>query len=101
MPEGTTGGDLRTVATDLRNRLREEEAVIVLGAEDKGKFPFIAAATDKAVGRGVKSGDIVKEFGQYVDGRGGGKPDMAQGSGATAAGAERGFGAVKDMLESL
>ena len=101
LPEGTTGGDLRNVATDLRNRLREEEAVIVLGAEDKGKFPFIAAATDKAVGRGVKSGDIVKQFGQYVDGRGGGKPDMAQGSGSTAAGAESGFAAVKDMLESL
>ena len=101
MPDGTTGGDLRTVATDLRNRLREEEAVIVLGAQDKGKFPFIVAATDKAVERGVKSGDVVKQFGQYVDGRGGGKPDMAQGSGSSAAGAERGFAAVEDMLESL
>ena len=83
------------------NRLREEEAVIVLGAQDKGKFPFIVAATDKAVERGVKSGDVVKQFGQYVDGRGGGKPDMAQGSGSSAAGAERGFAAVEDMLESL
>ena len=49
----------------------------------------------------MKAGDIVKLFGEYVDGRGGGKPDMAQGSGQLAEGAERGFDAVKDMLENL
>ncbi|MDN6430495.1 alanine--tRNA ligase [Corynebacterium flavescens] len=101
LPQGTAGGDLRTIATDVRNRLREQDAVVLLGAVSNGKFPFIAAATPSAVERGVKAGDIVKQFGQYVDGRGGGKADMAQGSGANAAGAESGFAAVKDGLSKL
>lgn len=100
LPDGTSGGDLRTVATDIRNRMNDTAAVIVLGAVDKGKFPFIAAATGKAVDEGVKAGDIVKRLGEYVNGRGGGKPDMAQGSGTAPEGAQRGFEAVKDLLQS-
>ncbi|MER0082551.1 alanine--tRNA ligase [Corynebacterium sp. KPL2861] len=100
LPDGTSGGDLRTVATDIRNRMKDTAAVIVLGAVDKGKFPFIAAATGKAVDQGVKAGDIVKRLGEYVNGRGGGKPDMAQGSGTAPEGAQRGFEAVKDLLQS-
>ncbi|MBK4141527.1 alanine--tRNA ligase [Corynebacterium macginleyi] len=100
LPDGTSGGDLRTVATDIRNRMKDTAAVIVLGAVDKGKFPFIAAVTGKAVDQGVKAGDIVKRLGEYVNGRGGGKPDMAQGSGTAAEGAQRGFEAVKDLLQS-
>lgn len=100
LPDGISGGDLRTVATDIRNRMKDTAAVIVLGAVDKGKFPFIAAATGKAVDEGVKAGDIVKRLGEYVNGRGGGKPDMAQGSGTAPEGAQRGFEAVKDLLQS-
>lgn len=100
LPDGTSGGDLRTVATDIRNRMKDTAAVIVLGAVDKGKFPFIAAVTGKAVDQGVKAGDIVKRLGEYVNGRGGGKPDMAQGSGTAAEGAQRGFEAIKDLLQS-
>lgn len=100
LPDGTSGGDLRTVATDIRNRMKDTAAVIVLGAVDKGKFPFIATATGKAVDEGVKAGDIVKRLGEYVNGRGGGKPDMAQGSGTAPEGAQRGFEAVKDLLQS-
>ncbi|MDK4274738.1 alanine--tRNA ligase [Corynebacterium accolens] len=100
LPDGTSGGDLRTVATDIRNRMNDTAAVIVLGAVDKGKFPFIAAATGKAVDEGVKAGDIVKRLGEYVNGRGGGKPAMAQGSGTAPEGAQRGFEAVKDLLQS-
>ncbi|WP_293769278.1 alanine--tRNA ligase [uncultured Corynebacterium sp.] len=101
LPKGINGGDLRTVATDIKNRVRDDAAVIILGSENDGKFPFIAAATDAAIARGVKAGDIVKRFGEFVDGKGGGKPDMAQGSGANVAGAEEGFSAVKAYLETL
>ena len=101
LPAGVNGGDLRTIATDIRNRMRDDAAVIVLGSDNDGKLPFIVAATDAAVEKGVKAGDLVKVFGQYVDGRGGGKPDMAQGSGAQAAGAADGFAAVKSELQAL
>lgn len=102
LPQGTGGGDLRTVAADLRGRLSEREGVVVLGAEDdKGKAPFIVGATKAAIDRGVKSGELVKVLGGYVEGRGGGKPDMAQGSGANPAGFEAGFEAVKQELAVL
>src|SRR5699024_1105382 len=72
LPNGVAANDLRTLATDLRNRLSNDDAIVVLASENDGKLPFIAAATKSAVARGVKSGDVVKLFGGYVDGRGGG-----------------------------
>ncbi|MCQ9335749.1 alanine--tRNA ligase [Corynebacterium phoceense] len=101
LPKGTSGKDLRTVATEIRNRVRDEAAIIFLAAEDGAKVPFIAAASDAAIARGVKSGDLVKRFGEFVGGKGGGKPDMAQGSGSNAAGVEEGFTALKSYVESL
>lgn len=101
LPQGVAAGDLRTLATDLRNRMQNEDAIIVLAAASGDKLPFIAAATKSAVARGVKSGDIVKLFGEYVDGRGGGKPDMAQGAGNNPAGVEQGFAAVRDFADKL
>ena len=101
LPQGVAAGDLRTLATDLRNRMQNEDAIIVLAAASGDKLPFIAAATKSAVARGVKSGDIVKLFGEYVDGRGGGKPDMAQGAGNNPGGVEQGFAAVRDFADKL
>ena len=101
LPNGVAANDLRTLATDLRNRLSNDDAIVVLASENDGKLPFIAAATKSAVARGVKSGDVVKLFGGYVDGRGGGKPDMAQGAGSNAGGIEQGFAAVRDFAETL
>ncbi|QCB28532.1 alanine--tRNA ligase [Corynebacterium endometrii] len=101
LPAGVAAGDLRTLASDVRGKLAQEDAVVVFASEDNGKVPFIAAATKSAVARGVKAGEIVKSFGQYVDGRGGGKPDMAQGSGSKAEGVEAGINAVLDELAAL
>ncbi len=102
LSKGTSAGDLRTVATDVKNAFGEKAGVVVLAAEDgSGKVPFVAAATKAAVARGVKSGELVKTLGGYIDGRGGGKPDMAQGSGSNAEGLQAGFNAVRDLLGGL
>ncbi len=101
LPKNVNGGDLRTLATDIKNRVQNEPAIIVLGSENGAKFPFIVAVTEPAIERGVKAGDIVGRFGQFVDGKGGGKADMAQGSGSKPEGAEAGFNALKDYLEQL
>ena len=75
-------------------------AVVALAARDtaKGKVPFIVAANEEAVSGGHKAGDLVKLVGSYIDGRGGGKPAMAQGSGAKIDGLEAGFAALRDEL---
>ena len=101
LPDGISGGDLRTVATDLRGRLAGKPGVVVLASADGEKLPFIVGATREAIELGVKSGDLVKLLSGYVDGRGGGKPDMAQGSGANPAGLDAGFHAVREELAAL
>ncbi|KQB85851.1 alanine--tRNA ligase [Corynebacterium lowii] len=103
LPKNSAPGDLRVLATEARQRLSNEEAVILLATEneEKGNVPFIVAATKPAVDRGVNAGALVKLLGQYVDGRGGGKADMAQGSGSKEAGLPEGFEAVKRELDSL
>lgn len=101
LPEGTKGGDLRKVATDLRGRFGQDPAVLVLATEDGAKVPFIVAATKAAVDKGIKAGDLINVLGEYIGGRGGGKPDMAQGSGTNAEGLDAGFNAVRDTLAQL
>lgn len=100
LPNNVSGGDLRTVATDIKNRLGDEAGVVALASENEGgKTPFIVGATKAAVARGIKAGDLVKTISGYVDGKGGGKPDMAQGSGANAEGLQAAFNALRDELE--
>ncbi|WP_311518280.1 alanine--tRNA ligase [uncultured Corynebacterium sp.] len=100
LPNNVSGGDLRTVATDLKNRLGDKSGVVVLASENEGgKLPFIAGVTKAAIERGIKAGDLVKLFAGYIDGKGGGKPDMAQGSGANAEGLPAAFNALRDELE--
>lgn len=100
LPNNVSGGDLRTVATDIKNRLGDEAGVVVLASENEGgKTPFTVGATKAAVARGIKAGDLVKTISGYVDGKGGGKPDMAQGSGANAEGLQAAFNALRDELE--
>ncbi|AGF72586.1 alanine--tRNA ligase [Corynebacterium halotolerans] len=98
LSDGVSAGDLRTVATDLRGRLAGTPAVVALAAADGTKVPFIVGATKEAVEKGVRSGDLVKLLAGYIDGRGGGKPDMAQGSGADVDGLEAGFAALRDEI---
>ena len=100
LPGGVSAGDLRTVAGDLRGRLGAEKAVIALASDADGKVPFAVAATQPAIDAGIKSGDLVKLIGTYVDGRGGGKPNLAQGSGANPAGIEAALRAVRDELSA-
>ncbi|WJY68162.1 alanine--tRNA ligase [Corynebacterium auris] len=98
LPSGVSAGDLRSLAADLRGRLGGEAAVVALISAGDGKVPYAVAATKAAVESGVKAGDLVKLIGGYVDGRGGGKPDLAQGSGADAQGATAALRAVREDL---
>ena len=98
LPEGINTGDLRTIANDLRGKLQSQDAVIVLMSTVDGKVSLAAAATPSAVQAGVKAGDLVKLVGQYIDGKGGGKPDLAQGTGANAGGIDDALRAVRETL---
>ncbi|MBP3087703.1 alanine--tRNA ligase [Corynebacterium sp. sy017] len=100
LPDGVSAQDLRSIASDLKNSFGSKEAVVVLSSVDSEKVPFVIAVSQAAVSRGLKAGDLVKLLASYVAGRGGGKPDMAQGAGSDAAGIDAGFTAIKDAIEN-
>ena len=71
---------LREVGDQLRDRLGPS-AVVVLGGVDGEKVSIVAMVGKEAVGK-VKAGDLVRELSAIVGGKGGGRPDMAQGGGS-------------------
>jgi alanyl-tRNA synthetase len=80
--DGAGGGDVRTLALDVRGRLPQGEpgVVVVIGAAD-GKVSVVAALNDEAQARGLSANDLVRAVGPLVGGKGGGKADVAQGGG--------------------
>ncbi|MEI7057024.1 alanine--tRNA ligase [Nocardioides sp. CCNWLW239] len=78
---GVGGGDARTLAQDVRARLGESPAAVVLVGDADGKVAVVAAVNPAGIAAGVKAGDLIKELAPVVGGRGGGKPDFAQGGG--------------------
>jgi alanyl-tRNA synthetase len=54
--------------------------------------------TSDLVNRGVKAGDIVRETAAIVDGRGGGRPDVAEAGGRDAAKLDEALAAVAGIV---
>ncbi|MGB6148075.1 MAG: alanine--tRNA ligase, partial [Mycolicibacter algericus] len=90
MSGGIGGGDLRSMAGDIRGKLGEEPAVVVLIADpapdSPGSVPYVVATNSAAQELGLRADDLVKDLAAAVAGRGGGKADLAQGSGKDSAG---------------
>ena len=82
MAGGMSAADLRTLVGDVKGKLGSEPAVVALIAEgDNDSVPFVVAVNPAAQDLGLKANELVKQFGAAVNGRGGGKADLAQGSG--------------------
>jgi len=77
-------GDLREQADRLRDQLGT--ALVVLVARRGAKVQLLAAATKDIAGSRVHAGKVIQEIAPLVGGRGGGRPDMAQGGGVDTAG---------------
>ena len=96
--DGMNAGDLRTLAGDLRGRVGSDTAVVALFSASDDKVPFAIATTAAARDAGIKAGDLVKDLAPLVSGRGGGKPDLAQGSGTDAAGIDAALSRLRDLV---
>lgn len=77
--DGADPKSLRDMLDKLRNKL--ESGVIVLFSAADGKASVIAGVSKDLTSR-IKAGDLVKEISADLGGKGGGRPDMAQGGGA-------------------
>ena len=96
MSGGMTAGDLRSLVGDIRGKLGSEPAVVALIAEGEGgSVPYAIAANPAAQDLGIRANDLIKPLAGAVDGRGGGKPDLAQGSGKDASGIDAALDALR------
>ena len=76
---------LRDLADLLR--AKHDNLVFLLGMQQKaaGKA-LLLCGKGAALPKSLKAGDLIKELAPYIDGRGGGKPDLAQAGGTKVAG---------------
>ncbi|MFZ9121789.1 MAG: alanine--tRNA ligase [Burkholderiaceae bacterium] len=89
--EGASSGDLRQLLDQLKSKL--QSAAIVLASVEGEKVTIIAGVTPDLTAK-IKAGDLVNHVASQVGGKGGGRPDMAQGGGTQPA-------ALPGALESL
>jgi alanyl-tRNA synthetase len=94
-----TAADLRSLVGDIRARFGSDPGVVVLLAESAdGGVPFVVAANQAAQDAGIRANELVTGVAAAVGGRGGGKADLAQGSGKDASGIDAALAAVRTEL---
>jgi alanyl-tRNA synthetase len=71
--------ELRELGDLLRERLGS--AAVVLGSVIDQRPQFVVQITSDLVGKGLRAGDLISQIAAVTGGRGGGRPDSAQGGG--------------------
>jgi len=76
--EGADPKSLRDTVDQLKNKLGK--AAVIVSTVANNKVSLVAGIT-KAETSLIKAGDLLKHVASQIDGKGGGRPDMAQGGG--------------------
>ncbi len=76
--DGVDPKSLRDTLDQLKNKLGK--AAVVISTVVDGKVSLVAGVTKTETDK-IKAGDLLKHVAQQIDGKGGGRPDMAQGGG--------------------
>ena len=90
--------DLRALATQIREQLSAESAVVALLAVVAEKPMVLIATTEAARAAGHKAGNLVRTASQVLGGGGGGKDDLAQGGGNDVAKISDAIAAIRGAL---
>ncbi|WP_018871982.1 alanine--tRNA ligase [Thioalkalivibrio sp. ALJ16] len=94
--EGVEPKALRDMVDQLKQKLGK--AVVVLGtATGEGKVSLVAGVTKAETGQ-FKAGDLVGHVAAQVDGKGGGRPDMAMAGGQSPDKLEAALASVADWV---
>lgn len=95
--EGADAKSLRDMLDQLKSKLGS--GVVVLAAAEGDKVSLVAGVTQDLTDR-VKAGDLIRNLAAQVGGKGGGRPDMAQGGGTDAAALPAAIASVTELVRS-
>jgi alanyl-tRNA synthetase len=86
----------------MGDRLRDQigSGVIVLGTVVDGQPSLLSMVTPDIVARGVKAGDLVRQAATIIDGRGGGRPELAEAGGKDASKLDDAIAAIPGIVKS-
>ena len=96
--EGLDKDAIRQLVDSLRQKLGS--GVVVLGQADDGKVSLIAGVTKDLTAK-VHAGKVIQTLAKQVNGRGGGRPDLAEGGGEDTKALNSTLGGVPALLEPL
>ncbi|HEY4561305.1 MAG TPA: alanine--tRNA ligase, partial [Lysobacter sp.] len=94
--EGFDAKALREAVDRLKQQL--VDAVVVLAGVQDGKASLVAGVGGSALGR-VKAGDLLGDVARRINGKGGGRPDMAQGGGEDGPALRAALGEVAGLVK--
>ncbi|CAM5555297.1 Alanine--tRNA ligase OS=Stutzerimonas stutzeri OX=316 GN=alaS PE=3 SV=1 [Stutzerimonas stutzeri] len=94
--DGLDGKALLALVDQLKNKLGS--AVILLGGVQDDKVVLVAGVTQDLTAR-FKAGDLMKQAAAAVGGKGGGRPDMAEGGGSEPGRLDDALGLARSFVE--
>ncbi len=89
--------ELKAYAKDVRGAMPSGVIALALDADEPQLFVTVS---DDLVGRGISAADLVRAGAPLIEGRGGGRPDMAQARGTRRDQVPGAFHAVRRALAS-
>ncbi|MGE3731985.1 MAG: alanine--tRNA ligase [Lysobacterales bacterium] len=95
--DGLDSKALREGIDNLKQALGD--CVVLLAAGSEGKLALIAGVHGSALGR-VKAGELIAHVASQIGGKGGGRPDLAQGGGEDGPAAAPALASVADWVRS-
>ena len=95
--EGLNPNELRDLADVARAKLGSSVVMLASVDKEKGKINFIVAVSKDLTDR-IKAGDIVKQIAPEIGGKGGGRPDMAQGGGTEINNLQKAFKKFEEIV---
>ncbi len=96
--EGAGGGDVRTLALDVRGRMPADRPGVAAVVGTAAKPAVVVAVNDAARGAGVSASTLVRAASEVLGGKGGGKDDVAQGGGSDPGRAGEALAAIRRVL---
>jgi alanyl-tRNA synthetase len=95
---GLDAAGMRQLSDTLLARIKS--GVVILGRSNDGKVSLIVR-TSSDLSKKVPAGQVIKELAPIVGGRGGGKPDMAEGGGTQPEKLSEALQASYEVVERL